>query len=130
LPTEAEWEFAARAGSKEDSVKNLEAVAWYEPNSGGETHPVGGKAPNAWGLHDILGNVFEWVDDWYAPDAYGNPGTGEGAAPAGYERGSYKVYRGCGWLSAANYCRFAYRAFNFPSQGQYSVGFRLVRTPK
>lgn len=124
LPTEAEWEYAARAGSKDDLIKDLDPSSWYSSNSGGETHPVGEKEPNAWGLHDMIGNVLEWVQDWYSPEGYGGAPT-----PAGYT-GSYKVYRGCGWLSEAKYCRPAFRAFDFPSSGQYSVGFRLVRTPK
>lgn len=113
LPTEAEWEYAARAGSA-----SLDDSAWHGANAGGETHAVGGKSPNAFGLHDMLGNVFEWVDDWYSI-------TYEGGA-----RGqSYKVYRGCAWLSEAKYCRPSYRGFDFPGQGYDSVGFRLVRTP-
>ena len=125
LPTEAEWEYAARAGSTEESPKNLDAIAWYEGNAGGTTRPVGQKTANAWGLHDMLGNVLEWVSDWYRP--YGNPAA---ADPDVTPTGSYKVYRGCGWHSEPEYCRPAFRAFDFPVQGQYTIGFRLVRTPK
>ena len=128
LPAEAEWEYAARAGSAAEEPKDLEAFAWFEANSAGATHPVGQKKPNAWGLYDMFGNVFEWVEDWYAAEAYGAvappPDTQSSIA------GSYKVYRGCGWLSERKYCRPAYRAFEFPSQAQYLVGFRLVRTAK
>ena len=127
LPTEAEWEYAARAGSTEDNPKDLDTVAWYAPNSGGETHPVGQKKPNKWGLHDMYGNVLEWVQDWYAPDSYGAAAATD---PYRASPSSYKVYRGCGWHSEPKYCRPAFRAFDFPSQGQYSVGFRLVRTRK
>ena len=124
LPTEAEWEYAARAGSK-DETPEPDTVAWYKDNSGGETHDVGQKKPNAWGLHDMLGNVFEWVQDWYTPESYA---SGTSAQPANPR--SYKVYRGCGWLSERKYCRPAYRMFDFPTQGQYTTGFRLVRTRK
>lgn len=127
LPTEAEWEYAAKAGSTAEAPNDLAAVAWFEANSDGETHPVGQKAPNAWGLYDMLGNVFEWVQDWYVSRSYEDPAPPESAAASS---GSYRVYRGCAWSSEKKYCRPAYRAFNFPSQGQFSVGFRLVRTPK
>jgi formylglycine-generating enzyme required for sulfatase activity len=126
LPTEAEWEYAARAGSTQKNVDDSKAVGWHKENSGGETHPIGQKSPNAWGLHDMLGNVQEWVQDWYAPGYL----AGESTDPQGNTEGSYRVYRGCAWLSEAKYCRPAYRAFDFPNQGQYSVGFRLVRSPK
>jgi formylglycine-generating enzyme required for sulfatase activity len=127
LPTEAEWEYAARAGSSEERIDDLDSVAWYKDNSGGETHGIGQKKANSWGLHDMLGNVQEWVQDWYSP-AYGPAATS--TDPEGSSEGSYKVYRGCAWLSETKYCRPAYRAFDFPTQGQYSVGFRLVRSPK
>jgi formylglycine-generating enzyme required for sulfatase activity len=113
LPTEAEWEYAARAGSKEDVPKDMDGIGWYQLNSGRESHPVGQKRPNAWGLYDIFGNVFEWVSDWYEVPP-----------------GSYKIYRGCSWHSEPKYCRAAFRMFDFPSQGQHSIGFRLVRVPK
>ena len=130
LPTEAEWEYAARAGSEDDEPKDLESAGWFEGNSGGGTQPVGRKKPNAWGLYDVLGNVFEWVQDWYAAEAYGASGPPSPIDPQSSITGSYKVYRGCAWLSERKYCRAAFRAFEFPSQGQYSVGFRLVRMPK
>jgi formylglycine-generating enzyme required for sulfatase activity len=126
LPTEAEWEYAARAGATRGAAAAVDQVAWYEPNSQKQTHVIGQKAPNAWGLHDILGNVLEWVQDWYGE--YGS-GT-ELSDPQGPASGSYKVYRGCGWLSPAEQCRTGFRGFNFPADGHYSVGFRLVRTRK
>jgi formylglycine-generating enzyme required for sulfatase activity len=126
LPTEAEWEYAARAGQTGDTPANLEN-AWCESTAGGKTLPVAQKAANAWGLHDMLGNVMEWVQDWYAPDYYtGSPRVD----PRGPGTGSYKVYRGGAWLSNARQCRVGFRGFDFPSGGYYSVGFRLVRTRK
>ena len=124
LPTEAEWEYACRAGSTGDYAGTLDAMAWYESNSGGQTRPVGRKEPNAWGLYDMHGNVWEWVQDWYAHD------YGEERPAAGPASGSYKVYRGGGWFSSPADCRSAVRGFNFPIDRYDSVGFRLVRTPK
>jgi formylglycine-generating enzyme required for sulfatase activity len=127
LPTEAEWEYAARAGREGDAKGDLDATAWYEVNSDGKTHPVGQKQPNAWGLYDVDGNVREWVEDWYGPDYYENSPP---ADPRGPDSGSYRVYRGGCWFAAAKYCRPAARTFDFPVQRYDSVGFRLVRTPK
>jgi sulfatase modifying factor 1 len=101
--------------------------AWFETNAGGQTHAVGGKAPNAWGLYDMLGNAAEWVSDWFDREYYqGSPATD----PQGPETGSYKVYRGGCWFDPAKNCRAAYRGFDFPSSPYYNVGFRLVRTLK
>src|SRR5215469_17459981 len=97
LPTEAEWEYAARAGSTGPRTASLDEIAWYADNSGDETHPVGTKKPNAWGLYDMLGNVREWVEDVYTRDYYGNspaadptgpqPGQGGGNGGRGQGRG-------------------------------------------
>lgn len=122
LPTEAEWEFAAFRGGTE-----ADESAWCETKSEERTHPIGTTRPNALGLFDMIGNVQEWIQDWYAPDYYeGSPHSD----PRGPERSSYKVYRGGAWLSPAKQCRRSYRGFDFPSSGYYSVGFRLVRSPK
>lgn len=127
LPTEAEWEYASRAGAADEASKDLDSIAWYEANAGGQTQPVGQKSPNGWGLHDMQGNIREWVQDWYGPEYYeGSPLTD----PRGPASGSYRVYRGCGWFSAAQYCRASFRGFDFPGSGEYSVGFRLVRMEK
>jgi formylglycine-generating enzyme required for sulfatase activity len=127
LPTEAEWEYACRAGEADAAGRAPEEAAWFTGNANRQTHPVGRKQPNAWGLQDMLGNVFEWVQDWYAPDAYT---AGDNVDPAGPESSSYKVYRGCAWLSEAKQCRPAFRGFDFPNSPSYAVGFRLVRTAR
>lgn len=125
LPTEAEWEYACRAG-KPDAA-SLEATTWYKQNSDARTQPVAQKQPNAWGLYDMLGNVSEWVQDWYAADYYAqSPATN----PQGPESGSYRVYRGGCWFDADKYCRPALRRFDFPVSRFYNVGFRVVRTPR
>ena len=126
LPTEAEWEYAAKAGRAE-GAKEAELIAWNETTSGGETHVVGQKPPNPWGLYDIDGNVREWVQDWYAPDYYSR---GPRNDPQGPASSSYKVYRGGAWLSSPEHCRLSFRGFNFPNSSDYSVGFRLVRVPR
>jgi formylglycine-generating enzyme required for sulfatase activity len=94
LPTEAEWEYAARAGSPAPAGAALDEVAWYAANSGDETHPVGQKKPNAWGLYDMLGNVREWVEDQYSATYYANapladptgPAPGQGGGGRGFGR--------------------------------------------
>lgn len=127
LPTEAEWEYAARAGKRAEASNKLTDEAWFAANSGGRPHAVGLRQANAWGLHDMIGNVMEWVADWYVPSYYGGSPD---ADPVGPASSSYKVYRGCAWLSEPKQCRPGYRGFDFPTSGYYSVGFRLVRTPK
>lgn len=127
LPTEAEWEYACRAGRTGDYAGSLDAMAWYEVNSDGQTHPVGQRQPNDWGLFDMHGNVWEWVQDWYGFDYYEHSPKVD---PTGPVSGSYRVYRGGCWFGSARYCRSAVRGFDFPGGRYYSVGFRLVRTPK
>ena len=123
LPTEAEWEYAARAGTSGDRYGgDLDAIAWYGGNSGGRTHAVGQKAPNAWGLHDMLGNVGEWVQDWY-----GDYPGGSVTDPQGPASGSYRVYRGGSWLFVARYCRASNRNLNTPGDRIRILGFRLLR---
>ena len=122
LPTEAEWEYAARAGTSGDRYGNLDAIAWHDGNSGDRTHPVGQKAPNAFGLHDMLGNVFEWVQDWYG----GYPG-GSLTDPRGPASGSRRVLRGGGWPGGARFCRASNRSVSTPGSRLY-LGFRLLRT--
>ena len=128
LPTEAEWEYAARAGGKQTA----EIGGWCSSASGQTTHPIGQQPPNAWGLYDMIGNVMEWVEDWYAPDAYDRSPLNDPKGPASNATGGgqYKVYRGGAWLSEPRQCRPTFRGFDFPNTGYYSVGFRLVRTKK
>ena len=115
LPTEAEWEFAARAGVTTkwlcgDSETGLDDYAWYSANSDGSTHEVGTRQPNAWGLYDVHGNVWEWCLNRYSGD-------------------SYRVLRGGTWYSDASYCAFAYRYNSYPSDVWSSYGFRLACRP-
>ena len=123
LPTEAEWEYAARAGTTGDRYGNLDAIAWYLDNSGGPTHPVGQKAPNAWGLHDMLGNVWEWTQDWY-----GDYPGGEVTDPQGPTSGSLRVSRGGSWSDIAWGCRASTRYYYSPGDRYLTLGFRLLRT--
>ena len=122
LPTEAEWEYAARAGTKGDRYGDLDAIAWYGDTSGRRTHPVGGKAPNAWGLHDVLGNVVEWVGDWY-----GDYVGGSVTDPQGPGSGPGRVIRGGCWVGAAKHSRTSNRNVSPPDVRYDFLGFRLAR---
>jgi formylglycine-generating enzyme required for sulfatase activity len=134
LPTQAEWENACRAGSKTDYCfgndgKQLIDYAWYSENSDDQIHPVGQKKANEWGLHDMHGNVREWVHDWYA--AYPNDTDDHSGSvqrnPSGPESGSDRVIRGGGWGGDADYCRSAFRVRGGPSGRYDDLGFRLSR---
>jgi formylglycine-generating enzyme required for sulfatase activity len=127
LPTEAEWEYACRAGSPTaysfgDDPAQLGAYGWYLNNSDGKTSPVGQRTPNAWGLYDVHGNVFEWVQDWYGKYAR-EPVTD----PHGPASGSHRVLRGGSWNADAGRCRSAYRRYTTPSDRFDNLGFRLLR---
>lgn len=127
LPTEAEWEYACRAGSTSrfcfgNSDSALKDYAWYADNSGKRTHAVGQKKPNAWGLYDMHGNVWEWCSDWYV-DNYRNAST---TNPTGPSSGTYRVVRGGSWNGNARYCRSAGRGNYTPDvRGNFS-GFRVA----
>jgi len=122
LPTEAEWEYACQ-----DDAAELAARAWYKDNSENRTQPVGGKRPNARGMYDTLGNVAEWVQDWYGRDYYAESSA---ADPQGPGSGSYRVFRGGSWLDPGKYCRVTARNFEFPVSRLHNVGFRVVRTAR
>jgi len=122
LPTEAQREYACRAGTEGPFAGDLDAMAWYGPNSGDTMHPVGTKQPNGWGLYDMNGNVLEWCQDWYAGKLLG----GEVINPTGPPSGSNRVLRGGGWYFDAAYCRSAYRSDRDPGYRSNYVGFRLA----
>ena len=137
LPTEAEWEYACRAGSSTaywfgDRADQLRSFAWFEGDSDGKPHPVGQKRANAWGLYDMSGNVWEWCNDWYGPKYYRNSPTEN---PHGPETGEKRVLRGGAWSSSAESCAVYVR--NCDEAGTTDVcltmdsnGFRCVRRVK
>ncbi|MBT7410993.1 MAG: formylglycine-generating enzyme family protein [Methylococcales bacterium] len=128
LPTEAEWEYAARAGSTTeysfgDNPLNLNRYAWFQENAGNRAHAVAKKKPNAWGLYDVHGNVYEWVHDWH-----GQYPAGKVKNPKGVTKGSRRVIRGGDYGGNAGYARSGRRMLGTPiAQGRH-VGFRLVYT--
>ncbi|MEV5753184.1 formylglycine-generating enzyme family protein [Actinoallomurus sp. NPDC052308] len=112
LPTEAEWEYACRAGTTGVRYGELAEIAWYRANSGGVVHEVGAKKPNAWGLHDMIGNVWEWCWDLYDPAVYG----------------PYRVFRGGGAHDRTWGCRASSRRKSHPTFRIDDLGFRLARS--
>ena len=124
MPTEAEWEYACRAGTTVAFAGDLDAMAWYAGNAGGTTHPVGRKQPNAWGLFDLHGNVWEWCQDWLDREYYKK---GMVEDPAGGEQHERRMIRGGCWFNDSAACRSAYRNYNTPTAGGPHLGFRLVR---
>jgi formylglycine-generating enzyme required for sulfatase activity len=127
LPTEAEWEYAARAGATGDYAGDLDEMAWYHLNADSRTHPVGTKKPNAWGLFDMHGNVWEWVADWFQDVYYrASPETDPPGPPAGLN----KALRGGSWGANASFsCLYTRIAFH-PSYKNHYLGFRIVREPR
>jgi len=129
LPTEAEWEYACRAGTTTkysfgDTDSELGVYAWYNAIYGDTTHPVGGKKPNAWGLYNMHGNVHEWCHDWYEEDY----ASGSVTDPTGAAKGSDRVRRGGCWLSSAWNCRSADRYGRSPDYRCEYLGFRVLRS--
>ncbi len=128
LPTEAEWEYAARGGSKSKQYKfsgsNLVGnVAWYKGNSDDKTHPVRGKAPNELGLYDMSGNVFEWCEDWYDEDYYkSSPQTN----PKGPSAGTFRLNRGGSWHFTADGCSVSIHLYWTPDTRYDDLGLRLA----
>ncbi|WP_408638912.1 formylglycine-generating enzyme family protein [Nocardiopsis suaedae] len=112
LPTEAEWERACRAGTVGPRYGRLDDIAWHAGNAAERIHPVGGKAPNAWGFHDMIGNAWDWCWDLYDPDVYG----------------SYRVLRGGGWSDEHWSCRASVRRRSHPTFRIDDVGFRVARS--
>jgi len=119
LPTEAEWEYAARAGTTGARYGELDTIAWWNGNAGNQTHPVKQKAPNAWGLYDMLGNVWEWCSDWS-----GEYPTGSVTDPTGPNSGSVRVIRGGSWDVGAGRARSAGRDRGVPGSRFSDLGFR------
>ena len=142
LPTEAEWEYAARggcyslptgegwggAGYQYAGSDRLKDVGWCDENSGSETKPVGLKYPNQLGLYDMSGNVWEWCEDWYSGSEYYEACKKMGTVidPTGPEQGSFRVFRGGGWLGDARHCRAADRNYDGPDYRNRHLGFRLA----
>lgn len=128
LPTEAEWEYACRAGTTTrwycgDDEARLVEVAWFSENSACVTHPVGEKKPNAWGLHDMSGNVYEWCADWFSEDYYKQSPVSD---PSGAPAGSDRVLRGGHCNCCASGCRSAFRGYSPPARRTHGYGFRVV----
>jgi formylglycine-generating enzyme required for sulfatase activity len=128
LPTEAQWEYACRAGTTtrfyygdDAGFNQLWRYAWYDDSSSSKTRPVGGKLPNGWGLYDMHGNVHEWCLDWY-----GDYQGGSVSDPQGPQSGTFRVRRGGGWEYIAGRCRSANRDGNSPSITHDYLGFRVA----
>ncbi|WP_176581063.1 formylglycine-generating enzyme family protein [Bacillus thuringiensis] len=112
LPSEAEWQYACKAGTTGYTYGKLHDIAWYNENSNGHIHDVGQKEPNAWGLYDMLGNVWEWCYDLYDETVYG----------------SYRIFRGGSWAEVARGCGATCRRRSHPTFHIEDLGFRLARS--
>ena len=124
LPTEAQWEYACRAGTKGARYGDLDLIAWHYGNAEGETHAVGKLQPNALGFFDMLGNVWEWCEDWDGPYS-----SGSVTNPTGPATGSYRLLRGGDWNDYSYACRASGRDGATPVYFDDDIGFRVVRTP-
>ncbi|GHU99980.1 hypothetical protein FACS1894159_04910 [Bacteroidia bacterium] len=132
LPTEAEWEYAARGGKKSLGYRyagsnNVDDVAWHEGNSGGKTHPVGTKQPNELDIYDMSGNVWEWCSDWFNNNYYKNSPE---MSPTGPVSGAIRVFRGGSWYYFVSCCRVADRVAYSPDICDCGLGFRVVLDQK
>jgi formylglycine-generating enzyme required for sulfatase activity len=125
LPTEAEWEYAARAGSIDETYGPLDTIAWYKGNGGGTTHPVGQKKPNDFGLYDMLGNVWQWCQGWFSPYPR-DPVTDPEGAPSG---DLHPTRGGCYYCDAVHE-RAARRKRDLEEHSSLSIGFRIVAVPR
>ena len=131
LPTEAEWEYAARGGKKSKGYtysgsNAIDDVAWYDGNSGEITHKVSTKQANELGIYDMSGNVYEWCQDWYGKTYYENSSTTD---PQGPTSGASRVLRGGSWYGNAQGCRVANRIIGYPGSRRNFIGLRLVLAP-
>ena len=127
LPTEAEWEYACRAGTTTvfsfgDEVDKLDEYGWHVDNTEDQSHPVGKKKPNAWGLYDMHGNVWEWCQDWYSEYP-----SNSVVDPKGPDKGEYRILRGGSWESVARSLRSANRDGGKPNDRYSDIGFRVAR---
>jgi formylglycine-generating enzyme required for sulfatase activity len=136
LPSEAQWEYACRAGSsgrysfslgrsgipREHDENALSDYGWSDGNSGGMTHTVGGKRASAWGLYDMHGNVWEWCQDWYQADYYAKSPANDPPGPPG---GSFNAFRGGSWARPTRYCRSAFRFYDWRGSRSHDLGFRV-----
>lgn len=131
LPTEAEWEYAARGGNKSNSytfsgANDLLGVGWNKENSNGQMHECGQKQANELGIYDMTGNVWEWCKDWYDKFYYTDSPIEN---PQGPPTGTYKVYRGGSWNDPTKFCKVSYRSGNAPGKRYSTLGFRIVLVP-
>ena len=124
LPTEAQWEYACRAGTTGAYAGPIDTMAWHEDNSGETTHPVAGLQPNAWGFYDMSGNALEWCRDWYGPYAGGSVTDPDGPAD-----GHFRMARGGSWRMARAVGRSAARSGGSAAREDYTLGFRLALAP-
>jgi formylglycine-generating enzyme required for sulfatase activity len=131
LPTEAEWEYAARSGGKKEKYaggNDIDKLAWFDKNSGETTQPVGQKAANGLGLYDMCGNVWEWCEDWYNKNAYQYHASNDPVCTD--DSTGLRVLRGGSWYGHARNCRAAYRGRDAPGYRSVFAGFRLVFSPR
>jgi len=129
LPTEAQWEYACRAGVRKPRYGELDQIAWYRKNSDSTTHPVAQKSPNALGFYEMIGNVYEWCQDWHGGRYYESceDGVVDPTGPAQSELGA-RVLRGGGWPTNAHYCRASFRFSYPPGDQNHHIGCRFART--